>query len=102
MRPHFGTILILALLVLSACGLLMACMDSFTHYGILTGGVFLPTLTAWLSAAVLVLFTNIAVAIRPFSLPRTGIRLRSRMPDLALWRPLQLAFADGILNPKSF
>lgn len=102
MRPVLtGTVLILALLTLSLCGVLMACMDTFTHYAVLAGAVSVPSFVLWFSAAVLALAVSLLAThiLAPSSVKASH---RSRASDIVLWHPLQLAFADGILNPKAF
>jgi len=94
-----GSILIVSLLALSVCGVLMACMDSFGHFAVLSGGT-VPSAITWLSVMLVSLTASVAAALATIT-PSIAAH-RNPPPDIALWHPLQPAFSDGLLNPKPF
>jgi len=90
--------MILALLGVVLCGM-MPCMEFLTHYSLLAGSIPMQPIVLALTS-LLVMSVLIALALQPSLIAR--VRSFDLGPDPALWLPLQIAFSNGILNPKVF
>ena len=97
--PAISGILILSLVGIVLCGM-MPCLELLTHYSVLAGSIPMAPVIAllfWCIASAIVI-ASIASSI----LGTISISSFHSGPDPALWRPLQTAFSDGILNTKVF
>ncbi len=97
-RHAIGIILLLSLSGLVLCGF-MACMDMLAHYSLLAVSSPAPIVLvgALLLAVAIVLSLDLALML---GVP--AIRRDSRAPNTPHLHPLELAFADGILNTKRY
>lgn len=89
---------ILSLAAVIFCGM-MACLEFLNHYSVLAGSIPVQPLAG---LSVLMAVVIAALVAIPHGAIAVFLPTLHREPDPTLWRPLQLAFSDGILNTKVF